>query len=115
MSSIFIISLAGFGSTSPTSKLTHVKSISIRGVTVSVGDLAEDALKAFTPEDENPYKGFERSSFLDPGRPRRARLAGPRLLLLLVSKDPPSIEEVVSQGGEEWQAGLRSQSSFPFC
>ena len=69
VSGIFILSLAGCGSTSPTSKLTHVKSISVQGVIVSVGDLAEDALKAFTPEDENPYKGFERSSFLDPARP----------------------------------------------
>ena len=63
VSGIFILSLAGCGSTSPTSKLTHVKSISVQGVIVSVGDLAEDALKAFTPEDENPHKGLDGQVF----------------------------------------------------
>jgi hypothetical protein len=65
---ILIFALGGCGPP-PSPELVHLKSISVRGVTVAVGDPAENALKAFAPANEDKSRGAERSTFFDPDRP----------------------------------------------
>lgn len=65
--SIFAVGLGGCTSPS-SSQLVHLKSISVRGVTVAGGDPAEDVLRAFTPADECAERFRQRETSLDPAR-----------------------------------------------
>ena len=64
---IFVLCLGGC-TTPSSSDLAHVKSISVRGVTVAVGDPAEEILKTFTPADECAERFRKRETSLDPAR-----------------------------------------------